>query len=450
VRFLLWLFVAIGVAASLYLSYQIGTQAILVGSREGRWFYFYLASFRPTILLACAAASATGLAALYLSDRVGHASEWLVVLVWFVAAVVIEAAICSLAPFPFDKIFASDGANSFNTVASHFTPGTMLGDFESVRKLWPPHGQSNMPGKSIFVYGLRRISRSGIVLPWLVVIVSNLGGLLMYGLVRDLLQSRRAALYALILYIVVPGKMFFFPLLNTVTPVPALLATWLLVRWLRTGGLAYAALLGLSVYVLALWEPLGLALGLLFVTLIIASYRTSIEPRALVWGLLAGAVMFGVAYGVMVVRFRFDLLSTVRLLAADAVRFNEATRRPHEIWVYQNLFDFLVAVGACQAVLVVGALVDGFARGKGSLTRLAEPVVAFSLGLAGVVLVLDWLGVNRGEVVRLWIFLACLCQIPAAYVCARLESPIAIALIFTVTLLYDALGTAMVGFILPG
>ena len=142
-RFLLWLLVAAGVAASLYLSYQIGTQAILVGSPEGRWFYFYLSSFRPTILLACAAASAAGLAALYLSERVGLANEWLVVLVWFVAAVVIEATICSLAPFPFDRIFASDGANSFNTVASHFTPGTMLGDFESVRKLWPPQPEQH-------------------------------------------------------------------------------------------------------------------------------------------------------------------------------------------------------------------------------------------------------------------------------------------------------------------
>ena len=150
-----------------------------------------------------------------------------------------------------------------------------------------------------------------------------------------------------------------------------------------------------------------------------------------------------------VVKFRLDSRSTLRVLAADAVKFNEATGRPDEIWVYQSLLDFVVAVGACQAVLFVGALVDGFARGKGG-TRLAEPIVAFTLGLVGVVLALDWLGVNRGEVVRLWIFLACLCQIPAAYVCARLESPIAIALIFTVTLLYNALGTAMVGFILPG
>ena len=46
------------------------------------------------------------------------------------------------------------------------------------------------------------------------------------------------------------------------------------------------------------------------------------------------------------------------------------------------------------------------------------------LAMVGVA---DAIGVNRGEVVRLWIFLACLAQIPAAYVCRRLGSAFAFA-----------------------
>jgi hypothetical protein len=56
-------------------------------------------------------------------------------------------------------------------------------------------------------------------------------------------------------------------------------------------------------------------------------------------------------------------------------------------------------------------------------------------------------GINRGEVIRLWIFFACFFQIPAAYVCARLQSRAAFALVLVTTILHVALGAAMAGFI---
>jgi hypothetical protein len=52
-------------------------------------------------------------------------------------------------------------------------------------------------------------------------------------------------------------------------------------------------------------------------------------------------------------------------------------------------------------------------------------------------------------VVRLWIFLACFFQIPAAYVCARLEHPYAITLVVCSSIVSAALGTSMIGFIIP-
>jgi len=111
-------------------------------------------------------------------------------------------------------------------------------------------------------------------------------------------------------------------------------------------------------------------------------------------------------------------------------------------------------VGVCQAVLIWVAVADGLiARtsrdGNASGSR-RSPIVILCGSLLAVLLVTDLLGVNRGEVVRLWIFLACFWQIPAAYVCARLESATAMAVLVGVTLLQDALGTAMIGFILPG
>jgi hypothetical protein len=67
-----------------------------------------------------------------------------------------------------------------------------------------------------------------------------------------------------------------------------------------------------------------------------------------------------------------------------------------------------------------------------------------------MVLVTNLLGVNRGEVVRLWIFMACVIQLPAAYVCARLTSTAAVGMVVAVTVLHDALLAATIGFILPG
>ena len=52
-----------------------------------------------------------------------------------------------------------------------------------------------------------------------------------------------------------------------------------------------------------------------------------------------------------------------------------------------------------------------------------RPIVLFSAALLVMLLALDLLGVNRGEVIRLWIFLACLFQVPAVYVCVRLGKP---------------------------
>jgi hypothetical protein len=50
----------------------------------------------------------------------------------------------------------------------------------------------------------------------------------------------------------------------------------------------------------------------------------------------------------------------------------------------------------------------------------------------------------------LWIFLACFFQIPAAYLCARLEPRAALALVLTLSILQCAFGTSMIGFIVPG
>jgi len=444
-RTALWICLLVGVVASLTVSYEIALRERAAGPTS------YLAGFGWESIVIWAAATALCGGLLRAAEAIDRRGAWMNVVVWFLAAIVIQGLICSLAPFRFDKIFASDGANSFNTVAQHYTPTAMLRNFVEVRQYWPLHGQSNMPGKPILIYWLRGISKRTDVLPWLVLIVSNLGGLFVYGMVWDLFNDRRAALYALMLYVITPGKMFFFPLLNVVTPVATLLSAWLFGRWLKTSNVVYAILLGLTLYLLILWEPLGLVIGLMFSVLMLAAWsRGLISASTILWQSVAMVVGFAAAYAAMFVLFRFHMLSAVRALTGDAIKFNNDALRSYGTWVRRNLYDFLFAVGLCPAVLFVGSLLDGVVRGHGTLKRLAEPGAAVAIGVAATVIVTDLIGINRGEVVRLCIFLACFAQIPAAYVCARLETRWAIMLVVAVTLLHDALGTDMIGFIRPG
>ena len=476
-KYVLWASLALGCALSLVVSYGIATQSIILGSGEGRWVYGYLQPFTARPLIVSLLVSLVGCAMLAAMPEIRAARrEWWLVVAWLLVGLGLQAALRSLTPFSFERMFASDGANSFFSVSGRYYVSTVLGDFDRVRAYWPLHAQSNMPGKLMLVYALRNISQRPDVLAWLVVVVSNLGGVLLYVFVRDLFDDRRMALFSLVLYLFVPAKLFFFPLLNTATPVIVLACACLVHRWLLTGGSAYAALVGVALYGLVFYEPLPLVMGLLFAALAArAMWRGDIAWRRLLaqGGLVVLA--FVATFAFVRAWLGFDLMSAARQIGAHAVEFNTAAGRPYSIWVRENLREFLFGVGICQAVLFAAALGDGLAargeplashrdgpgappagrggplgRPNGLQGRLMQPITVFCLSLLAVVLATDLIGVNRGEVIRLWIFLACFAQIPAAYVCARLESRAALAMVLATTVLQGALGTAMIGFILPG
>ena len=105
----------------------------------------------------------------------------------------------------------------------------------------------------------------------------------------------------------------------------------------------------------------------------------------------------------------------------------------------------------CIRDSLIGAALTLGLRGPGSLRdRLVRPVTLLTPAVLAAVAVIDLIGINRGEVIRLWIFLACFLQIPAAWVCSQTGRPQAIALVVVTTLLLCALGTANIGFIVPG
>ena len=445
----LWVWLVSGSLVSLFVFYSIASRSLLLGSREGGWTYEYVENFRARTMIISLIASAFS-AALVFRLRPGVTrSDWPIVLAWIALALGLQGLIRALTPFTFERIFIDDGANSFYSVTRDFTAGSVLGDFDRLRASWPQHAQSNMPGKLMLVYALRNLSQQPAVLAWLTVVISNFGAVLMYLFVRELFMERRIAIYAAALYLLMPAKLYFFPLLNTVTPVIALGCALLVIKWLRTGHVGYAAALGVALFGVVFYEPLLLVLGLLFALFVgRALWLGQISwPRLLTQGGVVLAAWLA-AYAMVRVSFGFDLVNAFRQIAEDAIRFNDEAGRPRWIWIRENLREFFFGVGVCTATVFWAALADGFRPGEPWRERLTRPITVLCLGLAAVLLALDVIGVNRGEVIRLWIFLACLFQIPAAYVCARLDTPVAPMLLIAVTVMQAGLGTAMIGFLI--
>jgi hypothetical protein len=456
----LWTWVAIGATLALAVAVDIINRQLVIGSPEGGWAYPYVGApdarwfqfFLVASLVTGTAVAASWPWLIRLGDDLASDRKaWTLILTWCLLAVGIQGMLRSLTAHSLESLFTSDMSSSFYGVALRFDAGEILGQFERRRPTWPLHAKSNLPGKLLLLRGLMHLSGNPQVLAWLIVVLSSLGAVLLYLFVRDLFGDRQFAVVSAILYLFTPAKFYFLPLMNTVTPVAVLACGVLLVRWLGTGRSVFAALLGAGVYGLALFEPTALISGVLFAIIVGRAVVTgSISVRSLVLHVAVGIVAFLVTHAMMLFWFGFDLVDSFRDVAADAVAFNVEARRPYDIWVRQNLFDFALGVGLCQVALFAGALVNSLGQLKiRRYDRSAASIVLVCAGIIAMVGLADGLGVNRGEVIRLWIFLACLSQIPAAYICRRIGHPMALVTVLTLTMLQNTLGTAMIAFVVP-
>jgi hypothetical protein len=349
-----------------------------------------------------------------------------------------------------EGLFLGDGSNGFYEPTLKHGGVELLRDFDRLRFTLPEHPRTNMPGKLMLVYALEVITMRPALIAWLVVVVSNLGGVLLYLFVREWLRDRETALASLILYLFVPSKLLFFPGLNAVTPVLVLLCAWCWVRLLRSRRLVWAGGLGASAYAVMFFEPTPAVMGLLFVTMTAyAVWRGETAGREVASLSAAIVAAFFATYLVFFLFFRFDLLTTLRAVAADAVEFNQRVRRPYTPWVMQNLLDLAYGAGWCQAVLFCVCAGYAFSRRRLAAGGAEGYLAAFCIGTTVALVATDLAGINRGEVVRLWIFMACVLQVPAAYACRRLGSPYALPLVLGTTILQTALSASMMAFLQP-
>ncbi len=405
------LVVAVGVATAATCA-AIAAQALVFGSAAGRWVFPYVAAYR---LEALAASVAVAIAAALLVEGVGRLAirrPALAVLLAVAGATAVQLAAWRIYPYAPGAIVRSDAATSYFTAALRHAPAELLRAYDAIAPTLPLHAAGNMPGKLLLFRAMHAFTGSPDAMAVAIVILSSLVGAVVFAIADELFRDRAAATAALMLYLFLPCRLVFAPILNGVAPLPVAVALLAWVRYLRTGSVALPVAGGVALLAGVVFDPTPLALGLVFAAAALASRANGGAS----WGRIGSGVAltaagFGVAWLVLRLATGFDALHQLARVAAEAERFNAWAGRPYATWLLPNLVEFFAAAGAPLVVVLAWGLRDR--------SSLAEPARWMAVAGLGTVLVVDLLGRNRGEVSRLWIFLCVPLAIAAGGALAR-------------------------------
>jgi hypothetical protein len=406
--------------------FLIGTKNLTFGSERGGWTYSYFADFQLGPLLIATGLSLAAVALLHLSLRLINRYQVPVLSLWMVVGTVGQLLLQSLYPYSVKDIVSSDTANTYYDLSLKYGARDFLSRYNTLAPFLPLHAKANMPGKVLLYQGLELITSDPRTLGMLIVALSSLGGLLLYFIVSAVYASREVALSSMVLYLFIPARIYFLPLLNIISPLPMLACLLLLVWFLKSRRNLPAFSLGAALYSALFFDPLPLFLGPFFAVLLARSWYSG-EVRGtdvlrLMALLLAGLLLvhLGLRIGL-----HFDALDRLTAVMADAREFNRSQGRPYTIWIWADLLEFFLNAGVLSSLLCLVYLAIGVARGLGLLrarnlrrfSSLLLPAPLMFFALLVTLAVLDLFGFNRGEVVRLWIFLMVFVQIVAAGLC---------------------------------
>ncbi len=315
----------------------------------------------------------------------------------------------------------SDQANGFYSAALRDSPIETLARYKVLDPSSPMHVEGNMPGKTLLFQLLEPFTSDPRIMGYAIIALSTLGALLLYGICRRLFGDPWVALYALILYALVPSRFFFFPILNTVTPVLMLLCLYLFVVYMDSKRGVWLWLLGCALYMLILFEPSPLATGLIFMAiLLVATKEGQLSKEDVGRLLLYPFLAFLCVYVAFFVLFDFDLVGAFSAVLTEAGAFNLAESRGYWPWIGANMREFFYAAGTPLVIIFaygVARLFHQWWAAKGVGRRWTMDT-AFVMGLLATFTAVLFLGINRGETSRLWIYLAVLFPIPAALLIA--------------------------------
>jgi hypothetical protein len=212
-------------------------------------------------------------------------------------------------------------------------------------------------------------------------------------------------------------------------------------------------LLGGALYFLVLFEPTPLVTGIIFLGILLHALGENKLAKKEIWFLLGIPVLgFLGVYILFRVIFSFDLLSAFQYVLKDAISFNSIDQRNYWIWFWENPKEFLFSAGIPVMVLFIYLASDSISQVKTLGVKITRWPVdkIYIVSLLATILALIMLGINRGEITRMWIYLAVFFQVPAAYFLARIEYSKVIFFFIACTLVIQSLITLQrVGFVIP-
>ena len=256
---------------NLGLIYLIYNKNLVFGSSAGKWVYHYFEEIEPIPIWVMAASLVLTWLLVFAAGKFIKKHEGFTLAGVFLIALLLQLIITSVHPIPFRELVKSDLANTFYSVSLAFSPAELLSQYQEVVPTMFAHARTNMPSKTLFFHFLGLFTSNPRIMAYLIIAFSTLGGVLLYGICKLLFDDRRTALYAFILYVLVPAKLAFFPILNTVTPVFILACLILLLLFIHNHKIFWLMLLGVGLYLLILFEPAPLPAGLIFIGVIVYS-----------------------------------------------------------------------------------------------------------------------------------------------------------------------------------
>jgi hypothetical protein len=419
------LFDAITCCLAAAYTFLLVNRAIVFGSGEGRWVYPYVQDLSSS---AVALAVVSGLlipSAFELTARWATRAAALAVAAWMVIGFAFQVAVRDLYPIPLGRILESSGCTSFYTVTTLYGPLDLIQRFESLAPSLPLHASYNMPGKTFIYYFLELFSARPETLALGMLALSTAGGGLVFAVAQLLFRNARVATLAMVLSLVFPAKVAFLPLPNTVGPLWALASFWLWLLYLDHRQPRYLWLLGASLYLMMFMDPLLFVLGVVFAGMLVHRLLVRELAPTDLWRIAVVPVLgFLLVHVTMRLIVGFDIVSVFATMMRAATDFNEGAGRPYDVWVVHNLKEFLLGAGLIPSLVVLltltarvrAAWLAGRAAGLASAVHafFATPAAALATSVCLCLCVVDLLGVNRGEVTRLWIFLAVFFQIVCA------------------------------------
>ncbi len=415
--------------------------------------YYRGISYRPLLFSACLISPA--LIMLAYTERNVDRRPALLLGIWYVAGGISQVALRYLCARPFEEVI---GLNRFADFVKNHGLASLIRNYDSLSRDWyHPNVNNNMPGKGIMMKALEILTGNLMVRGILLILVSNLGMFLAYSICMKLFKDRKVAVYASILYLFLPARIFFLTQPNVITPVFILTSFLLFLLYLEGHKAVFACLFGSSLYFLMYFETTPLVLGIVFLAF---AYKYSSERKALPRDLLRG--LFHALVGFLLVFFVFLLMWDYNIVSSIILKYSTNWRGlsedPYLISLLSGPREFLLGMGVAPSVLFLaccGSILKGVVSsskgvagdGRGLKGYMMRPLPLLSSALSLSLLALNLLGVNRVEITRTWIYMMVFADLCVASFIVEGEERVSFYLVLACIILQTAVSMSVIAYV---